>query len=112
MNPYKHGMDVLLAGGLGKPTEDRVLLKTIFNESDLTNGVGTVTKQIACHEVVAIGPDVVGLEVGDHVIHVSAAADAADSLNPNAQFCFVRAKYVQHHWKPAEAAALFEALKL
>lgn len=116
--PYKHGMEILLKNGLGTPTEDRVLLEAILKQdgSDLAkyeNGV-TIgdTLDAVCHRVLAVGPDVKRLKKGDMVIHNSAAADAADALNPQARLVHVREKYVVQVWSHEEALVLFEKLGL
>lgn len=111
MNPYKNGVEWLCAARVVQPTEDRVLLRAIMRHdgSDLAIA-GTDTLQAVCHEVVSIGPDARGVEVGDHVIHISAAADAADFLNKDARYLFVRAKHIVCRWKPSDAMNAFELL--
>jgi len=107
-NPYRDGVEWLMAAGVGSPTEDRVLLKAILatDRSVLAEGINRDTLNAACHEVVGLGPEVKDKSLlGKHVIHLSAAADAADHLNPNARYLFVRERHISYSWDPAEAEA-------
>lgn len=112
-NPYQDGVDWLMAAGVARPTEDRVLLRAILKTDGATIHIaGTDTLQAVCHEVVALGPECKGsVKVGDHVIHISAAADAADFLNPNARYLFVRERHIVASWDPGDAVAMFAKLQ-
>src|SRR5688500_13090636 len=96
-NPYRDGVEWLMAAGVGSPTEGRVLLMAILatGRSVRAGGINRATLNAACHEVVGLGPEVKDKSLlGRHVIPLSAAADAADHLNPTARYLFVRERHI------------------
>jgi hypothetical protein len=112
-NPYSIGVEYLMESGVAKPARDLVLLRAILKEDGATvEVVGTDTLNAVCHEIVAKGPFVSDeIKIGDHCIHISAAGDAADFLNPNARFTTVRESHITLTWNPKDAQAEFLKLK-
>jgi hypothetical protein len=60
-------------------------LALIGNESNAST--------VICYEVLSVGPGVVGLAVGDHCLHISAAGD-----KPFGGICVVREEDVILYW--------------
>ena len=106
MNIYKRGIEWLCAAGLMRPLGHRVEMKAILSTdaSSIISGKED-TRQAACHQVTNVGPDVTKVKVGDMVLSISTATDAADFDKVDGRYTFCHEDDIVTWWNQAEAEA-------
>lgn len=96
---YLSGLLPLFLEGRIKPTGSRVLLKAIKRQTQIQLSQGADESLIICYEVVAKGPHVRELEVGDHCLCITVAGE------PYGDYITIRERDVCNVWKPISQAA-------
>jgi hypothetical protein len=101
VNPYRNGLDPFIKQI--QPTSDRVLLRAILSTDGSDLAIDSDVRGAVCHEVIRVGPDVLNLAEGMHIVHISAAGDTLDNdPNTKSRFCLVREEDVVAYWFPDE----------
>lgn len=110
----KGGLAPLADAGLGRPLGERVLVRTVMLQDVAGVGhdgkpieiIGSDQKKAMCHRVEALGPDVpAGINVGDFVVQISAAADVLDWVNKGCRYSLVNYRDCIWAVAPGELAA-------
>lgn len=103
-NPYLHGVGSLAADGLLIPAGERVLLRAITPKD--YSSIATLdtfdTRGAIAFEVVRLGasvPKESGLEVGQHCVHLNAAADRLDD-DTSSPWILVHHEDITAYWLP------------
>ena len=104
VNIYKRGIEWLCAAGLLEPTDKRVILKAIMSHdaSEIVAGKED-TRKAVCHLVTKVGPEVSKVKLGDMVVHISTATDAADFDKVDARYIFCHEDDIMGLWDHEKA---------
>jgi len=116
-HPYLSSTDLLIELRLVRPTSGNLILRAItadeFREHGIL-GVKTNTLEAVAYEVIAIANDVpekMGILVGMHCMHLSAAADRVDQLSDDGLYFQVFHEDLSMFWEPRDMELAMEAIK-
>lgn len=102
--PYRYtdGIEPIIIAGKFRVRGNRVLLRAILatDGSEMARGVAYKTIDAECHEVIAVGPDVPDIKVGQHVYCRSAAADRIRN-DETSRFWLIDERDIGAVWDPA-----------
>lgn len=103
-NPYIHGLGSLAADGLLNPAGPRILLRAITPKD--YSSIATLetfdTRGAIAFEIIRLGdgvPTNYGLEVGQHCVHLNAAADRVDD-DTSSPWILVHYEDITAYWLP------------